>query len=166
MLNTFLKSFQPPAWLLAEAQQKALLLVNHVLMQEPEAMARIARHQGRSVQVVWRQFTVPLMATPAGLFEWIEAPTGLPLTPDLTLTVVEEAPLNLLQTALAGEKPQVRIEGDIQWAAELNWLVDHVRWDLEEDLSRLIGDAPAHTLVSGAKQLADALKAFVARRTA
>jgi len=90
----------------------------------------------------------------------------LSLTPDLTLTVVEEAPLNLLQTALAGEKPQVRIEGDIQWAAELNWLVDHVRWDLEEDLSRLIGDAPAHTLVSGAKQLADALKAFVARRTA
>jgi ubiquinone biosynthesis protein UbiJ len=38
----------------------------------------------------------------------------------------------------------VRIEGDVQLAAEVNWLVDHVRWDMEEDLSRLMGDAPAH----------------------
>jgi ubiquinone biosynthesis protein UbiJ len=164
MLNLFLKNFQPPAWLVAEAQQKALLLVNHVLMQEPEALARIARNQGRSVCVMWRNFSVPLVATPAGLFEWVEAPLTLGRAPDLTLTLLEELPLNLLQTALAGEKPQVRIEGDIQWAAELNWLVDHVRWDLEEDLSRLVGDAPAHLLVSGARQLTQALSAFVARR--
>ena len=72
--------------------------------------------------------------------------------------------MGLLQTALAGEKPQVRIEGDIQWAGELNWLVDHVRWDLEEDLSRVLGDAPAHMVVSGARQLVQALQAFVARR--
>ena len=99
MLNLFLKNFQPPAWLVAEAQQKALLLVNHVLMQEPEALARIARNQGRSVCVMWRNFSVPLVATPAGLFEWVEAPQTLGRAPDLTLTLLEELPLNLLQTA-------------------------------------------------------------------
>ena len=31
-------------------------------------------------------------------------------------------------------------------AAEVQWLVDHVRWDLEEDLARLFGDAPAHAM--------------------
>jgi hypothetical protein len=40
----------------------------------------------------------------------------------------------------------VRIAGDVQLAAEVQWLVDHVRWDLEEDLSRVIGDAPAHAM--------------------
>jgi hypothetical protein len=44
----------------------------------------------------------------------------------------------------------VRIAGDVQFAAEINWLVEHVRWDLEEDLSRLIGDAPAHAMATWA----------------
>jgi ubiquinone biosynthesis protein UbiJ len=149
----------------AEGQQKAMLLVNHVLMQEPEAMARIARHNGRTVWVLWRGFTLRLSATPAGLFEWLDESEAVGQKPDLTLTLLEESPLGLLQTTLAGGKPQVRIEGDIQWAAELNWLVDHVRWDLEEDLSRVLGDAPAHMVVSGARQLVQALQAFVKKRS-
>lgn len=39
------------------------------------------------------------------------------------------------------DKPAVSIEGDVQLAAEVAWLVDNLRWDVEEDLSRLIGDA-------------------------
>jgi ubiquinone biosynthesis protein UbiJ len=45
---------------------------------------------------------------------------------------------------LRGDKPSIRIEGDVQFAAEINWLVDNVKWDVEEDLARLIGDVPAH----------------------
>ena len=52
----------------------------------------------------------------------------------------------------------------VQLAAEVNWLIDHVRWDAEEDLSRLIGDAPAHTLAQAARQAASALRSFVAKR--
>ena len=54
--------------------------------------------------------------------------------------------MELAQAALRGDKPAVRIAGDVQFAAEINWLVEHVRWDLEEDLSRLVGDAPAHAI--------------------
>ena len=63
-----------------------------------------------------------------------------------------------------GDKPKVRIEGDVQLAAEINWLIDHVRWDAEEDLARLIGDAPAHTLAQVARQAMTALRSFVAQR--
>jgi len=49
-------------------------------------------------------------------------------------------------------------------AAEVNWLIDHVRWDAEEDLARLIGDAPAHTLAQAARQTMGALRSFVAKR--
>ena len=47
----------------------------------------------------------------------------------------------------------------MQLAAEVNWLVDHVRWDAEEDLSRIIGDAPAHSAMQALRQAgADAQK--------
>ena len=57
----------------------------------------------------------------------------------------------------------MRIEGVVQFAAEITWIVDHVRWDLEEDLARVVGDGPAHTVVQAVKNLARGLKDFVTR---
>jgi len=50
-------------------------------------------------------------------------------------------------------------------AAEINWLVDHVRWDIEEDLSRIVGDVPAHALGQAARSLRDTLHQFVGARS-
>jgi ubiquinone biosynthesis protein UbiJ len=63
----------------------------------------------------------------------------------------------------SGQKPPIHIEGDVQLAAEINWLIDHVRWDLEEDLSRVIGDARAHVVMGVARQVAQALRQWMAR---
>jgi ubiquinone biosynthesis protein UbiJ len=60
----------------------------------------------------------------------------------------------------------VQIIGDVQLAAEVNWLVDHVRWDVEDDLARVIGDVPAHTLGNGVRRVVGALRQFVGDRTA
>ena len=150
---------QPPAWAVEETHQRMVLLLNHVLMQEPEAQARLARQAGRVTEARWRMFTIRLAATPAGLLE-VAAAEG---TPDLTLTITEESPLALAQAALRGDKPPVRIEGDVQLAAEVNWLVDNVRWDIEEDLSRLMGDAPAHALMQAVRGMAQALRQFAAK---
>ena len=147
---------QPPTWMIEEIQRRLVLLFNHVLMQEPEAQARLARQVGRVVEARWRVFVVRLAATPAGLLDL--APMAA--TPDLLLTLTEESPWELAQAALRGDKPPVRIAGDVQFAAEVNWLVDHVRWDLEEDLSRLIGDAPAHAMGEVARRMGQALRQF------
>ncbi len=148
---------QPPPWLVHEVQHRVVLLLNHVLMQEPEAMSRLVRQKGRVVQASWMQFSLCLQATPAGLLDLADATAK----PDLVLTVTEASPLSLAQAVLSGNKPAVRIEGDVQLAAEINWLVDHVRWDLEEDLSRVIGDAPAHAVGQAARAVADALRGLV-----
>ncbi|MBI2772082.1 MAG: hypothetical protein HYX47_20855 [Burkholderiales bacterium] len=150
--------FQPPAWLVEEVQRRLVLLLNHVLMQEPEAQARLARQSGRVVEAQWRIFTVRLAATPAGLLD-LASPAA---QPDLTLTLTEESPWQLTQAALRGDKPPVRIAGDVQFAAEINWLVDNVRWDIEEDLSRLVGDAPAHAAGQALRRMAEALRQFIA----
>jgi ubiquinone biosynthesis accessory factor UbiJ len=153
---------QPPQWLVNEVQQRLVLFLNHVLMQEREAMDRLVRQKGRVARVQWRAYSMALVITPAGLFNL--ASEGV--VPDLQLEVTQTSPLTLAQVALRGDKPSIRIEGDVQLAAEINWLVDHVRWDVEEDLARVIGDAPAHTLALVASRAAQALRQFVGARVA
>lgn len=151
---------QPPQWLVHEVQQRLVLFLNHVLVQEREAMDRLVRQRGRVARVQWRAFSMALVITPAGLLNL--AAEGA--VPDLQLEITETSPLALAQVALRGDKPAIRIEGDVQLAAEINWLVDNVRWDLEEDLSRVVGDAPAHTISEVARKAAQALRQFVGSR--
>ena len=151
---------QPPDWVIHEVQHRAVLFLNHVLQQEPEAQERLARQQGRVVEFEWRFITMKVIATPAGLLDL--APQGT--VPELLLAVTETSPFGLARAAVRGEKPAVRIEGDVQLAAEVNWLVDHVRWDVEDDLARLIGDVPAHAIATNARRVVDGLRQFVGER--
>jgi ubiquinone biosynthesis protein UbiJ len=158
LFSRFAGGVRPPAWMVEEVQRRLVLLLNHVLMQEPEAQARLTRQASRVVEARWRSFTMKLVITPAGLVDLAVAEA----LPDLTLTVAQESPFELAQAVLRGEKPTVSIAGDVQLAAEINWLVEHVRWDLEEDLSRLVGDVPAHAMGQGARAMAQALRRFAA----
>lgn len=159
-INRVGSRLQPPGWVIHEVQHRAVLFLNHVLQQEPEAQQRLARQQGRVVEFEWRFVTMKVVATPAGLLDL--APEGA--VPDLMLVLAETSPFGLARAAARGEKPAVRIEGDVQLAAEVNWLVDHVRWDVEDDLARLIGDVPAHTVANGARRVVEGLRHFVGER--
>ncbi len=157
---SFFPSFplpQPPAWLLHELQQRVVLLLNHVLQQEPLAVERLLRQKGQIAVIECAPVAMKLIVTPAGLLD--QAPPDA--KPDLSLKVLDSHPFNLAQTLLRGEKPRMEISGDVMLAAEVNWLVDHVRWDVEEDLSRIVGDVPAHTMMSALRGLGDALKKFI-----
>lgn len=149
----------PPDWMVQESHRRVVLLLNHVLMQEPAATERLARQKGQVVLVCWRNFTFKVAITPAGLLDLAAAES----VAGLTLTLTQDSPLEVAQTLMQGDKPAVRIEGDVQLAAEINWLADHLRWDLEEDLARILGDAPAHTLVQTARTMAQALGQFVGK---
>jgi ubiquinone biosynthesis protein UbiJ len=157
-LESLVSQLQPPEWLVQEGQQRLVLLLNHVLMQEKEAMNRLARKKGSVIHLRWGSFGLDLLLTPAGLTD--RAPAGR--TPDLTLTVALQAPWEVAQSMLEGKAPPVKIEGDVQLAAEVGWLADNLRWDLEEDLSRIIGDVPAHAIAGAGQRVLAALREFLA----
>lgn len=159
-LTQLLTGLQPPAWVVDEVQHRVVLFLNHVLMQEAEAQRRLALQVGRVVLVQWRSLSLRLAITPAGLFDCAQQSA----VPDLSLTVIDRSPLELAKSAVRGDKPALRIEGDVQLAADFNWLIANVRWDVEEDLSRVIGDAPSHALASVGRRIADGLRSFVADR--
>ncbi|MEW6694082.1 MAG: hypothetical protein AB1371_03870 [Pseudomonadota bacterium] len=157
----------PPAWLRDELRNRLVLGLNHVLQQEPEATQRLRRQAGKRVRLCLRAgpdaampvqlptLELPLDISPAGLLQ-ISREEGR--ANDLVLTVTEPSPLALAGKFARGEKPTVAIEGDVQLAAEVAWLVDNVRWDVEEDLARLMGDAMAHTLVQTVRRAVAALR--------
>lgn len=151
-----LSKFAPPEWLIDESQHRIVLLLNHILSRENEAMTQLARQQGRVIHVQWRSLSMKLIVTPAGLLD--RAATGA--KPDLALTLSEDSPVTLASASLRGDRPALRIEGDVQLAADVNWLVEHVRWDIEDDLSRVVGDAAAHALGQAARAMLQALRKF------
>jgi len=150
---------QPPAYLIREIQQRIVLLLNHVLQQEPQAMARLIEQKGRRIGFQCGPFSLELSITPAGLFDLAQEEEGG--EPDLFLRVQDGHPWRLMQILLRGDKPAMDVAGDVMLAAEVNWLVDHVRWDVEEDLARIMGDVAAHALMAAIKAAVQALRAWV-----
>lgn len=156
--QSFLFNAPVPVWLADEAVNRVLLLVNHVLAQEPVALERLARQKGQVIELQWLGKAWAVLPTAAGLLERADPMVS---TPALRISLDDTLPLEVLQGLAQGQKPPVHIHGDVQLAAEINWLIDNVRWDLEEDLARLMGDAPAHSLMQLARQVWAQLKAWL-----
>lgn len=150
-----------------EALARVTLLINHVLAAEPEATARLVPHAGRSVTVEWRQWPRLLPPPPplrwqisrAGLLDADEpwggaAPEGLAAAQaidgssgDAGLVVTLDAQeLGGWLLAARGGRPPMDIRGDAEFATQIGWLAENLRWDIEDDLARLIGDVPARQL--------------------
>jgi ubiquinone biosynthesis protein UbiJ len=158
-LESIATRFQPPAWVVSGTQQRMVLFLNHVLMQEKEAQDRLARKKGSVLQVRWGLLELDLLITPAGLLDKASSTAK----PDLLIALAVDSPVSLIQSVMAGKAPPVKIEGDVQLAAELGWLAENLRWDFEEDLSRVLGDVPAHALADAARHAMAGLKQFAAR---
>lgn len=122
-------------------------ILNHLLAREAWATDRLRPFAGRRV----RLRTPPLPAIDLAI-----ADTGLfdrpasPEEPHLTVTLKPGA----LPALLARDDRIMReaeIEGDTDLAAALQFVFRNLRWDVEEDLSRLVGDAAAHRAVSAGR---------------
>jgi ubiquinone biosynthesis accessory factor UbiJ len=157
--------------------ERVTLLLNHVLGAEPVAMQRLQKHAGRSVQLELQGWPGVLPALPpttfrvsaAGLLEW-EA-SGAPESPDLRVGIDASNPALAAIQALTGERPRVEVSGDAAFAADLNWLFDNLRWDVQDDLANLVGPAPAREITrlgggiaAGLREAVRALDGLVQRR--
>ena len=68
-LQSLLGNLRPPEWMVDELQNRVVLFLNHVLMQEPQAQERLKRQKGKPVKVQWGEVHLTLAATAAGLLE-------------------------------------------------------------------------------------------------
>jgi ubiquinone biosynthesis protein UbiJ len=123
-------------------------LVNRLLAAEPWARLRLAPFVGEVVELR----APPLPALRLRILEGGTVEAGS-AQPSLTMTLKPE----LLPALARGDEHVVRavdIRGNDRLAAELLVLAQHLRWDAEEALSRLVGDVAAHRLAGAGRALA------------
>jgi ubiquinone biosynthesis protein UbiJ len=145
--------------------------INHVLAGETWASAELAKHAGKAIalEMPFGRFAVQI--TNSGLLEAVRHADSTeisdgeavpPIRTALVLTISSQA----LSTLLTSSGPirenafkSVTIAGDADLAQLLGRLAGQLRWEYEEDLSKIIGDAPAHFAVAQGKKIASAGKA-------
>jgi ubiquinone biosynthesis protein UbiJ len=132
------------------AVQAVALALGHVLRQQAWARDRLRMHAGAVVRVglvVPEQPGLPapearLMITPEGLIEPAEGTA--PPRATLLLQPSAQALKAFATQGVNGLTRHLRVDGDVMLAAALGELARDLRWDVEEDLSRLVGDVAAH----------------------
>jgi ubiquinone biosynthesis protein UbiJ len=151
--------------LLAPAlMERLVLVINHVLGAEPAATQRLSAHEARVIELQLQDWPSLLPAppalafrvTPAGMLEWCGG--NAPAAADLSVRIDAANPLGLMARAMVGDRPSVAIDGDAQLAADVNWLLQNLRWDIAADLERLFGPAVAYPLHRLGSALAQALR--------
>jgi len=135
--------------------------LNRLLQSEPWARERL---------LPFASETVELRAPPLSTLRFTVAADGRlgvappAAEPSLVVTIRPEA----LAAAVKGEDHLLRsidVAGNAKLASEVMFLVRHLRWDVEEDLAKFIGDAAARRLAGLARDAA-AWHADAARRIA
>ena len=122
-------------------KQIATQILSHLIRQNAWARKQLLPFAGKSV----RFNIVPLTATLIVLEDGGLAMAGEASKPDASVTLPPTVAVRLL----AGDEAAntlVTLEGDSELASALSKVLRNMSWEYEEDLSRIIGDIPAHQL--------------------
>ncbi|WP_287112009.1 SCP2 sterol-binding domain-containing protein [Methylobacillus sp.] len=114
-------------------------LLHHLLAQNSWAMQQLQPFGGKHARLLLPPFSVTLAVLEDGGL----AIAGETADTDATITVPPSVALRML----AGDESAgtaASVSGDTEFAAALASVLQDMSWEYEEDLSRIIGDAPAH----------------------
>ncbi len=124
--------------------------LNHLLGAEAWARDKLKPYTGQCVE--FRASPLPALRLDI-LDSGLLANAAQDGVPNLVVTIGAGA----LPAMMRGEDALMReigIEGNADLAGAVQYLFRHLRWDFEEDLSRLLGDVLAHRVVEGGRRFA------------
>lgn len=121
--------------------------LNHLLRQNAWAVARLHPYAGKTICLNLPPISSMVTLVDGGEF----VPAIENAIPDATITLKPMAALRRL-TGQPLRADDYRLEGDSDLATNVGKVLQQLEWEVEEDLSRLIGDVPAQQLVSFGKR--------------
>ena len=126
-------------------------LINHLLRRADWARGQLAPFAGSTVRFEVPPVSSCFKITPEGL---LVASTG-DVQPN---ALVHLELFTLIRLAVMGDesaRQQIRVERDAELAAALTGVLRGLHWDVEEDLSRIVGDIAARRLARAGAALRD-----------
>ena len=115
--------------------------VNHLLRSAGWAREELRRYSGRTVRFETFPFALSLTVLDTGEVALAEATA----TPAVTARLTPGLMLRLAARDDAAWQ-DVEISGDTDFAQAIHHVARNLRWDVEEDLSRVFGDVTAHRM--------------------
>jgi ubiquinone biosynthesis protein UbiJ len=134
-------------------KQLSTHIIQHLLAQNEWAAPMLQPFASQSVQLNFVLLKTSLVILENGSLA-IAGETNLP---DATITI----PPSLLLRLMAKDesaKLLIKIDGDTHLATALAKVLSHVRWDYEDDLSKLTGDVSAHKIGEFTRQSVSTVK--------
>ncbi len=122
--------------------------LNHMLAAQSWARDRLRPHAGDAVRLELGAIVIELAIDDQGLFT---------AAADSVPTVTIAVPLSALPALMARDpqaRRQIGVSGNVGLAADLEYLFVHLRWDVEADISRVVGDIAAHRIVRAGEAVA------------
>ena len=122
--------------------------INRLLRTNSWTAERLRPHTGKTALLISAPFELRLTVLATGEV----AATPREVRPDVTISM---SPASVLRGATDPENAwrDAQISGDTEFAGAIDYVRRNIRWDFEEDLSRVVGDIAAHRLVEGARGL-------------
>ena len=123
--------------------------VNHLLRSNSWAREKLKPFAGKTARFECPPLSLALTIQETGE---VTAADASATAPDATVRLTAGLMLRLLARDQAAWA-EIEVDGDTAFATVLNQIVRNVRWDVEEDLSRVFGDIAAHRMVQTGKAL-------------
>jgi ubiquinone biosynthesis protein UbiJ len=117
-------------------------VINHLLARESWARERLVPYAGKTARLACPPVVMVLLVQPDGYVQAVEEDEARQC--DVALSLPAGALSAFVQGGQAAIMKHVKIEGDAEFATQIGKLAEHLRWEPEEDLAKLIGDAPAY----------------------
>lgn len=138
-------------------------MLNKLLQRESWARDRLGRHSGKTVGFKVGSFKMGLAIQADGLVQ----PSDPAVVPNVTLTIPSDQ-LTELPGVLRARDPALltellHVEGDAGLAQVVSELARDLRWDFEDDLSRVVGDVAATRLLQAAAMVKSGTQIAVTR---
>jgi ubiquinone biosynthesis protein UbiJ len=130
-----------------------ILALNHLLRQSAWARDRLASFAGKRVNLMIGPLQIPFVINDSGLLTVVANEAERPA--DVEIQLPADTPLRLLSGGTGEAMKAARITGAADLADALGFVLRNLRWDAEEDLSRVVGDIAAHRLAGGIRAFAE-----------
>ena len=120
--------------------------LNHLLRQNSWANDRLKPYAGKVLQLCYPLVKLEFVIADTG--ELNTAPPGVEPHAVLNFSLFQAARAGLLDKSVL---KQIQTSGEPELLSEVIYVLENLNWDVEEDLSKFVGDIAAHRLVGGAK---------------
>ena len=145
MTSSTAHRFANPA---AALDSAAAGFINHLLRGASWARDELKPFAGRTARIEAVPFALALTVVESGEI----TPAAADAAPSVTLRLT---PGVLLRLAARDESAwrEIEITGDTNFASAIHRVVRNLRWDVEEDLSRVFGDIAAHRMAEAGRTI-------------